>query len=68
MKLAQLAINSVSTRSDDRLETRLAAYQAAGFGKAQDRLPEFMSYEPLPPHNGVWDVSDAALDAVYGEL
>ena len=31
-------------------------------------LPEFMSYEPLPPHNQVFDVTDEALDAVYGEL
>ena len=50
------------------LRKERAFNEAAGFGKAQDRLPEFMSYEPLPPHNGVWDVSDAALDAVYGEL
>jgi len=27
-----------------------------------------MKYEPLPPHNGVFDVPDSALDSVYGEL
>jgi aldehyde:ferredoxin oxidoreductase len=31
-------------------------------------VPEFMKYEPLPPHNGVWDVPDSALDSVYAEL
>jgi aldehyde:ferredoxin oxidoreductase len=31
-------------------------------------MPEFMKYEPLPPHNKVFDVSDSALDSVFGEL
>jgi aldehyde:ferredoxin oxidoreductase len=42
--------------------------EKAGFTKAHDRLPEFMKYEPLPPHNQVFDVPDDVLDAVYGEL
>jgi aldehyde:ferredoxin oxidoreductase len=40
----------------------------AGFTSADDRLPEFMKYEPLPPHNEVWNVSDEELDAVHGGL
>jgi len=39
--------------------------ERAGFTKADDRLPEFMKYEPLPPHNTVFDVSDEELDAVH---
>jgi len=39
--------------------------EAAGFTKAHDRLPEFMKYEKLPPHNTVFDVSDEVLDSVY---
>jgi aldehyde:ferredoxin oxidoreductase len=31
-------------------------------------LPEFMKYEPLPPHNTVFDVPNAALDSVYAKL
>jgi len=27
-----------------------------------------MKYEPLPPHNQVFDVPDSALDSVFGEL
>jgi len=27
----------------------------AGFSSQDDRLPEWMSYEPLPPHNTVFD-------------
>ncbi len=38
--------------------------EAAGFTKADDRLPEFMKYEKLPPHDVVWDVSDEMLDSV----
>jgi aldehyde:ferredoxin oxidoreductase len=38
---------------------------AAGFTSAHDRPPEFMRYEPLPPHNMVWDVPDSALDSVW---
>ena len=40
---------------------------AAGLTKADDRLPEFMKYEKLPPHDVVWDVPDEMLDAVFGE-
>ena len=39
--------------------------EAAGFNKTHDRLPEFMKYEPLPPHNVVWDVPDEELDKVH---
>lgn len=39
--------------------------EAAGFTKEHDRVPEFMKYEKLPPHNTVFDVSDEILDSVY---
>ncbi len=39
--------------------------EAAGFTKADDRLPEFMSYEKLPPHNMVFDVPAEVLDRVH---
>ena len=37
----------------------------AGFTNADDRLPEWMYREPLPPHNSVFDVSDEDLDGIY---
>ncbi len=50
------------------LKKERAFNEAAGLGKETDRLPEFMKYEPLPPHNQVFDVPDSALDSVYSEL
>jgi aldehyde:ferredoxin oxidoreductase len=50
------------------LRKERAFNEAAGFGPAHDRVPEFMKIEPLPPHNQVFDVPDEELDAVYGEL
>ena len=41
---------------------------AAGLTAKDDRLPEFMKYEKLPPHNVVADVPDEVLDAVFAEM
>ncbi|MBW2636508.1 MAG: aldehyde ferredoxin oxidoreductase C-terminal domain-containing protein, partial [Deltaproteobacteria bacterium] len=49
------------------LKKERAFNEAAGLGKESDRIPEFMTYEPLPPHNVVFDVSEDDLDSVYGE-
>ncbi len=40
----------------------------AGLTNSDDRLPEFMKYEPLPPHNVVWDFTGEELDSVWGYL
>ena len=37
----------------------------AGFTKKDDRLPEWMTREPLPPHNTVFDVPPEELDEVF---
>ncbi len=37
----------------------------AGFTAADDRLPEWMTREPVPPHNVVFDVPDAELDELF---
>ena len=39
--------------------------RAAGFGPADDRLPEWMTIEALPPHNTVFDVPAKELDALF---
>jgi aldehyde:ferredoxin oxidoreductase len=38
--------------------------RSAGLTSADDRLPEWMTREPLPPHNTVFDVSAEDLDNV----
>ena len=50
---------------DEVLKTERAFNKAAGFTAADDRLPEFMKHEPLPPHNTVFDVPNRALDRVH---
>ncbi len=39
--------------------------EAAGLTAQDDRMPEFMKYESLPPHDTKWDVDDRVLDAVH---
>jgi len=50
------------------LRRERAFNEAAGLTSKDDRLPEFMKYEPLPPHDVVNDVSDEIMDRVYAEL
>jgi len=47
------------------LDLELDFNRRAGFTKLDDRLPEFMTYETLPPHNVVWDIPDAEIDKVF---
>lgn len=37
----------------------------AGFTEADDRLPEWMTREPLPPHDTVFDVPEEELDQTF---
>ncbi|MBA4380873.1 MAG: aldehyde ferredoxin oxidoreductase, partial [Anaerolinea sp.] len=37
----------------------------AGFTAKDDRLPEWMRREPLPPHNAVFDVPEEDLDKIF---
>ena len=37
----------------------------AGFTAADDRLPEWMTREPLPPHNSVFDIPEEDLDGIF---
>ena len=47
------------------LKTEHSFNQAAGFTKEDDRLPEFFSYEPVAPHNAVWDFEGEELDTFW---
>jgi len=46
-------------------EMERAFNKAAGFTKHDDRIPEFMKLEKLPPLNEVWNVPDSELDKVF---
>ncbi len=40
----------------------------AGFTAADDRLPEWMTREPLPPINTVFDVPEEEMDRIFDDL
>jgi aldehyde:ferredoxin oxidoreductase len=42
--------------------------KAAGFTTADDRLPEWMTQEPLPPTNAVFDVPEEDLDTLFDKV
>jgi aldehyde:ferredoxin oxidoreductase len=50
------------------LRNELEFNRRAGFTKEDYRIPEYMREEPLVPHNAVFDVPDAELDAVFDTL
>lgn len=47
------------------LKTEHAFNLKAGLGNASDRIPEFMKYEKLPPHNVVWDFTNEEIDEFW---
>lgn len=50
------------------LRMELEFNRRAGLTSADDRIPEYMKREPLPPHNTVFDVPDSELDAIFSDL
>ena len=58
-------VDDVGRIGGDIIKMERAFNEAAGFTKAHDRLPEFMKYEKLPPHNMVFDIPDKTLDKVH---
>lgn len=47
------------------LKTEHEFNKKAGFTNVHDRLPEFFTFEPCPPHNLVWDFTDEELDEFW---
>jgi aldehyde:ferredoxin oxidoreductase len=47
------------------IKTERSFNKAAGFTSLHDRLPEFLSKEPLPPHNTVFDVPYNRIDEKF---
>jgi aldehyde:ferredoxin oxidoreductase len=57
--------NILSDLGKQTIEMEVAFNRKAGFTSADDRLPEWMTREPLPPHNVVFDVPNEELDKVF---
>jgi aldehyde:ferredoxin oxidoreductase len=60
-----LTVNDIADIGQSIIDIELEFNRKAGFTKADDRLPEFMRIEKLPPTNEVFDVSDEELDKVF---
>jgi len=50
------------------LRRELEFNERAGHTAADARMPEYMTSEPLPPHDTVFDVPDSEMDAVLASL
>jgi len=64
----KLSNNEAVAMGGEILKRERAFNLAAGLTNADDRLPEFMKYEKLPPHNVVNDLPDAVFDKVFAEM
>ncbi|MFP3953413.1 MAG: aldehyde ferredoxin oxidoreductase C-terminal domain-containing protein [Candidatus Acetothermia bacterium] len=61
---ADLTVDDIPEIGKSVIDVEREFNKQAGFTKEDDRLPEFMREEELPPHNDVFDVSDEVLDEV----
>lgn len=50
------------------IKMELEFNRSAGFTAKDDRIPEWMRREKLPPHNAVFDVPDETLDNIFADL
>lgn len=57
--------NVLQQLGKETIELELRFNRTAGFTAADDRLPEWMYAEPVPPQNAVFDVSDEDLDTIF---
>jgi len=62
---ANLTVNDVAPIGKSIIDAELEFNRKAGFTAVHDRLPEFFKEEKLPPHKGVFDVTDEELDSVF---
>ncbi len=60
-----LAVDDVMELGKSVLKMEREFNLRAGFTNEDDRLPEFFSNEPLPPHNAVWDFTGEEIDAFW---
>ncbi len=58
-------VDDVIKNGQQIIDTEIAFNRAAGFTAVDDRLPEFIMEEKLPPTNEVFNVTDEDLDSVF---
>jgi len=58
-------VNILSELGKETIELELEFNRKAGFTKVDDRIPEWMTREPLPPHNTIFDVPEEEMDKVF---
>jgi len=63
-----LTAEDVTSLGENIIKIEREFNKKAGLTNSDDRLPEFMKYEQLPPHNVVWDFTNEELDSVWGYL
>lgn len=61
----ELTVDDVMELGKRILKTEREFNRRAGFTNRDDRLPEFFSREPLPPHNTVWDFTGEEIDTFW---
>ena len=61
----QVGPDIAATLGQETLSLEREFNRRAGFTAADDRIPEWMRTEPLPPHHSVFDVPDADLDGIF---
>jgi aldehyde:ferredoxin oxidoreductase len=62
-----LTVADVAPIGQSIIDTELNFNKAAGFTKADDRLPEFLRTEKVAPTNEVFNVPDDEIDKVWGK-
>lgn len=60
-----LTAKDVDALGENVLKVERDFNKRAGFTNHHDRLPEFMEYEPCPPHNEVWNFTPEEVDEVF---
>ncbi len=63
-----LTADDVTSLGENIIKIEREFNKKAGLTNVDDRLPEFMKYEKLPPHNVVWDFTGEELDSVWSYL
>jgi aldehyde:ferredoxin oxidoreductase len=57
--------NTLQALGKETIKMEREFNRRAGFTAKDDRLPEWMTREPLSPHQAVFDVSDEVLDHIF---